>query len=35
MADGPASGKVLVYESGMGISIVVPEKIYVAVDTYD
>lgn len=35
VADEPVSGKVLVYESGMGISIVIPEKIYVAVDTYD
>jgi len=27
------AGKLFVYESGIGISIVVPEKMYVAVDT--
>lgn len=35
MADESASGNGLVYESGMGISMVVPEKAYVAVDMYD
>lgn len=32
---GSALGRLLLYESGIGISTVVPEKMKVAVDTYD